>query len=266
MSSVEYIKGNSFFHRLDPRVKIILMLLFILLVFSTKNFIIISIVFLFVVITWFASGLPIKKLMGTFKLLLILYLFILIMQALFQDGKTILLQPIIPDVIPLIGGAGKVTLEGVTYGLILCYRLTTLIILMPMITMTTDISTLSLGLVKLGLPYKIAYMATTAINMIPSLQEQVKTIMDAQKLRGFTVFEEGKIVEKMTAYPTLVVPMVLGAMKKSMLIGIAMDARAFACKKDRTYVDTIKFHISDMVYLSSVIILISALFVWNLFF
>ena len=263
MAAIEYIQGESFFHKLDPRVKIISLLIFAIFIFTTKSFIIITILFGLILILWATSGIPIKRLLGLFKLLIPLFGVIIIVQAIFQPGNTILLSPLIPAVIPLIGGAGHITLEGLFYGGILCYRLITLIIAMPLITMTTEVNHLAMGLVKLGLPYKIAYMTTTALNMIPTLEEQVRTIIDAQKLRAFTVFEEGKMREKLMAYPTLVIPMVISAMKKAMLVGVAMDARAFACRKTRTYVENLQFNSIDTIALVTFILLIVILAVVN---
>jgi energy-coupling factor transport system permease protein len=192
-----------------------------------------------------------------------IFIFVIIVQALFQVGHTNLVSPLIPKFVPLIGGRGRITLEGTIFGLVIGYRLLTLIILMPLISMTTDINTLCLGMVKMGMSYKIAYTATIAINMIPSMEEQIMTVMDAQKLRGFAVFEEGRIHEKMKAYPTLVVPMVIGAMKKSMLMSVAMDARAFGSKKTRTYIDKIAFTATDYSALIMLIILLGILSYYN---
>ena len=254
MAVIEYLPGDSFFHKLDPRIKILMLLLFTFFIFTTKNFYIISALFVLVIL---------PKITGLFRLLIPIFFFIIIIQALFQVGDTELLNPVIPNFVPLIGGSGRITLEGTLFGLVISYRLLTLIMLMPLISMTTQINSLALGLVKLGMPYKIAYMATTALNMIPSLEEQTRTIMDAQKLRAFTVFEEGKIHEKLLAYPTLVVPMVIGAMKKSMLVGVAMDARAFGCRKTRTYIDHIEFKTADYIALTGLVVLITVLSYFN---
>ncbi len=264
MSAIEYVQGNSFFHKLDPRVKVFMLVALTLFVFTTKNFLVISALFALILVLWVISGIPLRRVAGFFKLLLPLFAFIILIQALFQLGDTILLQPIIPTVVPLVGGAGKITLEGLLYGLVLCYRVLTLVMLMPLITMTTEVSALALGLVKLGMPYKVAYMATTALNMIPSLQGQVKTIIDAQKLRGFTVFEEGRFYQKLVAYPTLVIPMVIGAMKKATLVGVAMDARAFGCQKTRTYVKELSFNRYDALFLVFLVLMITGLTVYNI--
>jgi len=264
MASIEYLDTRSPVHKLDPRVKIIAFLAFSIFIFTTKSFFIISLIFFPVIALWMIAKIPFSRIASLIKLMLGLMAMITLMQAIFQDGTTVLVQPIIPKAIPLIGGAGTIYWEGVRYGLILSYRLITLILIMPLFLMTTDVNSISVGLVKLGLPYRFAYMASTALNMIPSLTEQVSTIMDAQKLRGSMVFEEGKMMEKLKAYPALVVPMVIGAMKKSMLIGVAMDARAFGCDKKRTYVQTLTFTRSDMIALAGIILYLIGLIVLNI--
>ncbi len=139
--------------------------------------------------------------------------------------------------------------EGLEFGILLTIRFLSLIILMPMVIKTTTISQMSLGMVRLGLPYKVAYMTTTSLTVLPPFQEEIRTIMNAQKLRGKTVFEEGTKREKFKAYPALVVPMVIGAMRHAQKMGVAMDPRAFGCSKHRTYIDTIQMRPSDWMYL-----------------
>ena len=263
MAAIDYLEGKSFMHRLDPRVKIISLLIFGVFIFTTKNFIVISGLFGLVLVLWINAKIPISRITGMLKLLIPLMAMVAIMQAIFQPGEIIIIKPLIPKAVPLIGGLGHITWEGVRYGLILAYRLVTLILVMPLFTLTTDINSMSLGFVKLGLPYQVAYMATTALNMIPSLTEQVKTIMDAQKLRGSTVFEEGSLKDKLLAYPALVVPMVIGAMKKAMLIGVAMDARAFACDKKRTFVEVLHFRTKDGIAMAVFLLYIVGLTVVN---
>ncbi|MEI7883878.1 MAG: energy-coupling factor transporter transmembrane component T [Clostridia bacterium] len=263
MSVVEYIDGKSIFHKLDPRFKLIMLLAITLVIFTVRNAWVICGMFVMVFICWKIAGIPIRKLTGMLKILLGLVSFIFLAQALFQiavpgivnpfrpilngEPNLYFLNPLIPNTIPVIGGIGKISVNGVRMGFLVSIRLLTLICLMPLVTMTTEINVLALGLVKMGLPYKAAYMATTALNMVPTLQAEIGTIMDAQKLRAFTVFEEGNIPQKLKAYPTLVVPLVIGAMKKAQLMGVAMDARAFGCRKNRTYIDKLNYGTKDNI-------------------
>lgn len=262
---IKYYPGDSFLHRLDARVKIIMLLLLTILVFLTKNFPVLAALFALILICWKISGIPMKELGGYLKLLVGLIAFVVVIQCLFQTGETPLIKPIIPEAVPLIGGMGTISVEGIRFGFLLGFRLLVIMCLMPLIIMCTRVRELSLGFVKLGVPYRIAFMITTALNQVPILQDEIATITDAQKLRAFTVFEDGKPLQKLKAYPALVVPLVMGAMKKSMLIGTAMDVRAFGCKKSRSYLHDITLQTKDVAVLVGVIVLSAGLFTANLF-
>ncbi|HEY3313962.1 MAG TPA: energy-coupling factor transporter transmembrane component T [Bacillota bacterium] len=247
MTLIQYYPGESLFHRLDPRVKILILLLLTVVIFIVENFFVIAIIFATILALWTSARLPLKAVASYFKFLLSLFVFLTILQALFYPGTRVLVHPIIPDVVPLLGGSGTITVEGLLFGLLICFRLLVLVCLLPLITMTTPIHMFALGLVRMGMTYRIAYTATTAINMIPTLQTETGVIIDAQRLRGFTVFEKGTIVQKMRAYPALVVPLVIGAMRRAQLMGVAMDARAFGALDKRSYVEDIAMRPMDWV-------------------
>lgn len=254
MSLIDYYPGDSFVHKLDPRIKVIALLVVTVTIFIISNFFVIAAFFAVCIALWHVSGLPVKKIQVFLKFLLSLFAFLTLMQALFLPGDYYLINPIIPKSVPLIGGLGRISLDGIVYGLLLSFRLLTLVLFMPLVTMTTEVNTLSLGLVKMGLSYKIAYMATTAINIIPTFQDETQVIMDAQKMRGLRVFEKGKMMDKFKAYPALVVPLVIGAMRRAQLMGVAMDARAFGASKTKTFIEDITLRPLDIVALAVVII------------
>lgn len=239
---LEYVPGNSLLHKVDPRVKIIALVVLTFIIFLVRKLVLSLGLFAVVLTFWLLAGISLREIAGYMKLLLGLFIFLIVVQGLFQPGQTILLKPLIPSFIPLIGGLGKITLEGVLLGILISFRVLTLVCLIPLVVMTTELSKLALGLVKLGLPYRIAYIATTALNMVPTLQNEISAIIDAQRLRAFTGFESGSILQKIKAYPPLVVPLVVGAMRRSQLMATAMDARAFGCRPVRTYIEDISFH------------------------
>jgi energy-coupling factor transport system permease protein len=120
---------------------------------------------------------------------------------------------------------------------------------LPLLLVTTTIEGLSLAMVKMGLSYKVAFTATTALNQLPILHSDIIAIMNAQRLRGFTAFDRGRLFQKMKAFPTLVVPLVMGAMRRATLMGVAMDSRAFGSDKRRSYIMTIKTRTGDWLFL-----------------
>jgi energy-coupling factor transport system permease protein len=249
MALIEYHHGTSLLHRLDPRVKMILLIVFTMVVFAVESFIVLSLLFIAVIALWKTASLPLKRLKKYITFLFGMVLFLIVIQSLFMPGQINLIKPLIPESSPILAGKGFISLKGIMMGILLGFRIFVLILLMPTFIMTTTVNEMALGMVRLGLPYKIAFLATTSINMIPSLQDETKTIMEAQKMRGFAVFEEGKFKDKMKAYPALAVPLVIGAMRRAQAMGVAMDARAFGASKHRTYRKNLKMKRMDWVCL-----------------
>lgn len=246
---VQYIPGDTFFHRLDPRSKIVFMLLITAVIFIVQNIWVASAVLLTLIVIWFLAGLPFSVLKGLGKAMVGIMVFLFIVQMLLYPGETILIQPIIPRFVPLVGGSGRIALEGILFALLLSLRLLAMIIVLPLVSMTTPVHIFSLGLVRMGLPYRLAYTTTTALNLIPILQAEANVIVDAQRLRALQVFEKGKFLDKLRAYPPLVTPLVIGAMRRAQLIAVAMDSRAFGATKDRTYIQDIQMRAMDWAFI-----------------
>jgi energy-coupling factor transport system permease protein len=246
---VQYHPGATFLHRLDPRVKIILLIGSTLVVFAIQDLPLAIVLLAVVGAVWWISGLPLSTWGGYLRLMLGMMAFIFAIQAFLYPGKTVLVGPLVLEGTPLVGGWGVITLEGIGFALLLSVRLLTMISLLPIVTMTTPIHRLVLGLVRLGLPYTLAYTATTTLNLIPILQEEARNVVDAQKLRALRAFERGNLLDKLGAYPPLVVPLVVGAMRRAQLMSIAMDARGFGAYPKRTYVYSIAMSREDWLAL-----------------
>ena len=245
---VQYTPGDTFFHNLDPRSKIVFMLVTTALIVLVDSLWVAGAILLTLLCLWFIAGLSLSTLRELVTPLIGLVAFLLIVQAVLYPGERVLIQPMLPPRIPVLGGRGSVTLEGILFGVLLSLRLLAMVIVLPLVTMTTPIHTFTLGLVRLGLPYRFAYTMTTALNLIPILQTEANTIADAQKLRAFQVFEKGSFLEKLRAYPSLVTPLIIGAMRRAQLIAVAMDSRAFGASNDRTYIQDVRMRTEDWAF------------------
>jgi energy-coupling factor transport system permease protein len=222
---IEYLKHRSFLHRFDPRTKIVCIFLLTLILFIVKQpFVIAGLLFSFIVL-WMAAKMPFAKIKSYAKHLFPLMVFITVMQVLF--------------------GPGERYLDGLLFGGIISLRIAALILLLPMLTMTTPIDKLALGFTRMGLPYKGAYIITTAINLIPAFEDEARFIMDAQKIRGMRAFEGGTILDKFRAYPALAVPLIIGAMRRAQMMRVAMDARGFGAFPIKTYLEDLRMSAGD---------------------
>ena len=247
---VQYVPGESVFHRLDPRSKIVFMLLVTTLIFVVRDLWVAGAVLLTMVLCWFVAHLPLSAAVGLGRAVLGVMVFLFVVQAIFYPGETALIRPLIPPAVPLVGGMGQVTLEGMLFALLLSLRLLAMMLVLPLVSMTTPVHVFTLGLVRLGLPYRLAYTMTTALNLIPILQTEANVIRDAQRLRAFQVFERGGFFEKLRAYPALVTPLIIGAMRRAQLIAVAMDSRAFGASVHRTYIRDIRMRAGDWAFIA----------------
>ncbi|NMC11562.1 MAG: energy-coupling factor transporter transmembrane protein EcfT [Chloroflexi bacterium] len=248
-SLVVYFPGQTFFHKLDPRTKIVFMVLVSTVIFAVQNLYLSGIILVVMVALWLLARLPASIVYGFLKALLPVFIFLFIVQALLYPGVTPIIKPLIPKFIPLIGGMGQVNLEGILFAVLLMFRLLAMVILLPLVSMTTPVHILALGMVRMGLPYRLSYTITAALNMVPILQSEIGVIVDAQKLRAMSTFEKGSIWSKLKSYPVLVTPLVIGAMRRAQSMAVAMDARAFGAMKTRTYIEDIKLSPMDWFFM-----------------
>lgn len=260
-NTTSYLPGNSLLHRLDPRIKLVLLMSLTVLVFFIDTFLPLGILFFSVLLLWKHAKMTFRTMARYLKFMMVLFIILMIMQSIFYPGENRLVDPLIPEFVPLLGGMGDITLEGILFGLLLCWRVLTLICMLPLLLVTTTIEELALAMVRIGLPYKVAFTATTALNQMPILQTEVSQVMNAQKLRGLTVFETGKLFQKLKAFPILVVPFVMGSMRRANMMGVAMDSRAFGTSRTRSYITTINMKTTDWFILFCGVLYIAGL-VW----
>jgi len=246
---IEYYPGRSFFHRLDPRAKLVFLLFFTVVIAAIQHIYVVVAVFLTVIALWCLAGLPLRTMGGYLRMWGGLMAFLFVVHAIMHPGEVVLINPLIPPFVPLIGGRGSVTKEGILFAFTITVRQLALISILPLVSMTTPIHLFALGLVRFGLPYQLAYTITTALNMIPVLQAELRIIMDAQRLRAFGAFEKGNPIARMKAYPLLVTPLVIGAMRRAQLSAVAMESRGFGAKGKRTYIEDITFKPKDWVFI-----------------
>jgi energy-coupling factor transport system permease protein len=233
------------------------------MIFTIQDVYLAAIVLLTVIALWCIARLPLHTMGGYFKMLGGIIVFLFVVQAILYPGEVILIEPIIPSFVPLIGSKGNITEEGVLFGFFITTRLLAIISILALVSMTTPIDRLTLGLVRLKLPYQFAYIITTALNLIPVLKAEAGAIMDAQRLRAFRTFEKRNPIAKMKAYPLLVTPLVIGAMRRAKLVAIAMESRGFGAKRERVYIEDIAMKPGDWVFIVLTILYCLAILLVN---
>jgi len=132
---------------------------------------------------------------------------------------------------------------GLITGLMIGCRIISLVIILPLLTMTTSTEDIAFGITKLGFNYKTAFIITSAFNILPSFQEDARQLIDARRLRGIaprggrgTLWSGKRIVfTRFGEYAKIALPLMIKAMRRASASGLAMDARAFGAYRARTW-------------------------------
>ena len=237
----QYYAGESPIHRLDPRVKIIATLLFIVELFLVNHFIGFAVCAAVLALYVKISKVPLSFIMRGLKPILLIILFTFCLNIFMIDGK-ILWQV----------GFLKITMEGLLTAVFMGIRLVLLIIGSSLLTLTTKPISLTDGierllgpLARIGVPtHEIAMMMSIALRFIPTLLEETDKIMKAQQARGAD-FESGNLLERAKSLIPILVPLFVSAFRIAQDLAMAMEARCYRGGKGRTRMHEMKFQGRD---------------------
>lgn len=226
-----YLPGNSFLHRLDPRIKLLSLLLLIVALFLIKTFWGFMFFGLFILAIFFGSQLPRRYFLRGLKPVLYIVIFTLILHFLFTKGGRVYWR------------LGVVTVEeaGVYLGAFMTLRLMLLVITTLLVTLTTSPISFADGIEfllrpfrRLGIPgHEIAMMMTIALRFIPTLMEESDKIRKAQMARGAD-FETGNVFRRARNLVPLLVPLFVSAFRRADELAVAMEARCYRGGENRT--------------------------------
>jgi energy-coupling factor transport system permease protein len=240
--------------KLDPRIKLVSVLLLTVLVFFVDKLLVSVCIVLFVIIVRLVTGIPFHW--KRIRNLSLLALFVILIQVLFGPGDNNL-------VFPFFGGIAGLKWDGFLFGLMIVCRLCALLLVFPIFTETVSPYQIAVALHGLGFNYRSAFVITTTFNLIPMFREEALIIMDAQRLRGMRSFDEGSLIAKMKAYSNLAVPLVLGAMQRAQNSSVAMESKAFGAYKERTWLDKPAVKAKDIIVIFICIIFFTFLLSLN---
>ena len=254
----QYYPADSILHRLDPRVKFIATLAFIISLFISSTWIgyLVSTVFLAAVIR--LSKVPFRFMVKGLKAIVILLLITLFFNMIFTPGTPLVHFWII-----------TITREGVITAIRMGIRLIYLIIGSSVMTLTTTPNQLTDGLESLLKPlekirvpvHDIAMMMSIALRFIPILLEETDKIIKAQIARGAD-FESGGLMKKIKSMVPLLVPLFISAFRRANDLALAMEARCYHGGAGRTQMKPLRYERRDYlaylvlaVYLAIVILM-----------
>ena len=256
----QYFPGKSILHRLDPRMKIILVILYIVVLFLPSTVVGYSLTIVSTVVLMFISEIPFKLYLRGLKPIFVIACVTVILNLFYTKGDILFSFWII-----------TVTKQGIVNAVFMLARIMMLVISTSMLTYTTSPIVLTNALERLLFPLKVikvpvhdfAMIMTIALRFIPTLLDETDKIMSAQKARGAD-FETGSLIQRAKALVPILIPLFRSAMSHAMELATAMECRCYTGDdKNRTHLVKFKLHFADFAALGVILLLLAAVIFLN---
>ena len=239
----QFFPGNSPAHKLDPRTKLILVVLYIIGLFCAKGFLSYALMAALLVMSVKISGVAPKALLRGMKPVLFIICFTAVLNIFYTPGDPLVQFWIF-----------KITKEGILTAFFMVLRITMLITGTFLLTYTTSPIALTDGLESLLGPLKkikvpvheLSMMMSIALRFIPTLIEETDKIMSAQKARGAD-FESGSLMDKAKALVPILVPLFVSAFRRADELAVAMECRCYHGGEGRTKLHVLRREKRDYV-------------------
>ena len=238
----QYFPGTSPIHKLDPRMKIVLTVAYIILLFTAQNAVGLAVGVLFLVLVYGISKIPPVMILRSLKPVVPIIVFTSVLNMFFIDGRVLFQWWIL-----------KLTAEGVKTAIFMSVRIVCLIAGTSLLTYTTSPIALTDGIERLCNPLKrfklpvheLAMMMTIALRFIPTLIEETDKNMSAQKARGADL-ESGGLMQRARALIPILIPLFVSAFRRADELALAMECRCYRGGEGRTRMKQLKIHPRDV--------------------
>ena len=248
----QYFPGHSFVHKLDPRTKLLAVVLYIVALFLAKSFITYGIMFLLLAVSIAISKVPLKSIVRGLKPVVFIVVFTAILNLFYTPGDHVMVKVWILTI----------TLEGVFNAFFMVVRILMLIAGTFLLTYTTSpilltdaLESLLGPLKKIKVPvHELAMIMSIALRFIPTLIEETDKIMSAQRARGAD-FESGNLIQRAKALIPLLVPLFISAFRRADELAVAMECRCYHGGEGRTALHVLRYQAADYLVLLAFLVL-----------
>ena len=256
----QHFPGDSLVHKFDPRMKLVLTIVYIILLFAASNPLGLTLSLVFLVAMYGVAKIPFKLITKSLKPILPIILFTAVLNLFFVSGEG---EPLVHFWVL------NIYAEGLRYAILMAVRVMALIAGTSLLTYTTSpivltdaIEQLLKPLGRLHFPvHELAMMMSIALRFIPTLIEETDKIMNAQKARG-AMLDNGSMMERVKALVPVLIPLFISAFRRADELAMAMECRCYRGGDGRTrlkvlrcekqdYIDLALCNVGFMVILSS---------------
>lgn len=258
----QYFPGKSAIHKMDSRVKLLLDIVYLVMLFVSQSFTGLFAGLFFMVICYIISGIKLIMIIKSIKPILPLMIITAILNMLFIGGEEPLFQWWIISIYP----------EGLRMSAFMLLRIIALIVGMSLLTYTTSPIMLTDAIERLLSPLKkvrfpvheLSMMMTIALRFIPTLIEETDKIMSAQKARGANL-DAGNLLQRAKALVPILIPLFVSAFKRANELATAMECRCYRGGEGRTRMRQLKIASRDIIASVVMLLLLAGEITMNFF-
>lgn len=242
MDAEIYIDNNSFIHRLDPRVKIIIFLLTFVAILLFQNPLWMLPIAVLILAQLVISG-ALVNMRRIRYILIVLTVSSMVLWNLFATGETQLFWRISAESLSFAVARTMLMILMISAGMIL-------------ITSTRNEELVN-GMIRLGMPYRVGFAISTALRLVPTIVSSTITISQAQRSRGLDL-ESGNLLDRVKKFLPLLVPVFISTIRSTNIFGMALESKGFGARDKRTFYLVFQMNTADYVVLAFAIVFMLA--------
>ena len=260
----QHLPGHSVLHRCDPRLKLVGVIAYIIVLFLASNPLGITLSLGMLVLLYGVARIPLRLILKSLKPIVPIILFTAVLNLFFISGEG---EPLVQIWVL------RIYREGVNYAVLMATRVVALIAGTSLLTYTTSpivltdaIESLLRPLQKLHFPvHELAMMMTIALRFIPTLIDETEKIMNAQKARGAKL-DNGKFTERIQALIPILIPLFISAFRRADELAMAMECRCYHGGEGRTRLKVLRFGKLDVLCTLALVAMLAAILATKLLF
>ncbi len=257
----QYVPGKGVVHKADPRVKIILLIAFITLIFCAFNFVSLALIAAAIMTVIVLSDVPLKLYFKSLKVIIVIVLITSVLNMFYGAGEPIWQFGIL-----------KLTMSGIYRAVFVSVRIVLLILISSCLTFTTSPTDLTDAIERLMKPltvfhikvHEIAMMMTIALRFVPTLLEETDKIMSAQKARGADM-ESGGLIKKVKAMTPILIPLFVSAFRRAYDLAMAMECRCYQGGGGRTRMKSLHIKSLDVLCILFAVLTLAGVVLCDIF-
>lgn len=260
----QFIDTNSCLHKLDPRAKLLYLIVYIVLIFSATDFISLIFLSVFLILLMCLSKIPVGMYLKNIKTILPIIIITALLNMFYAGGGDVLFK----------WWVFSVSVGGIKRAVFMTLRIILLILSSAILSYTTSPTSLTaaiesllkpLSLIGLGnAVHTMAMTMTIALRFIPTLIEETQKIMNAQKARGADL-ESGGVIKRIKALLPILIPLLISSVRRAYELAEAMECRCYNGGKGRTKFRVMKFSATDGISVIIIAFVCAATVLLNIF-